>query len=156
MVLTSVQLPMVGQLIPTLTSSFPEHSTKRSHDASPTSKQRRPPMPHWKLRAKDELQSFSPTPTVLSFTEDESVRSISVNLNLDVSIPPKHLLGTTGGRPIEVGKTRYEYFPLNLDDWMPPVDAIYRPHVDHHMHGPVDIKPQQAKLMPKSSLMAEL
>lgn len=27
----------------------------------------------------------------------------------------------------------YEYFPLSLDDWMPPVDAIYRPHVVHHL-----------------------
>ncbi|KAL8725258.1 MAG: hypothetical protein Q9166_007460 [cf. Caloplaca sp. 2 TL-2023] len=27
----------------------------------------------------------------------------------------------------------YEYFPLGLDDWQPPVDAVYRPHVVHHM-----------------------
>lgn len=27
----------------------------------------------------------------------------------------------------------YEYFPLGLDDWMPPVDAVYRPHVVHHV-----------------------
>jgi hypothetical protein len=27
----------------------------------------------------------------------------------------------------------YEYFPLGLDDWMPPVDAVYRPHVVHHI-----------------------
>ena len=26
----------------------------------------------------------------------------------------------------------YEYFPLGLDDWMPPVDAVYRPHIVHH------------------------
>jgi hypothetical protein len=26
----------------------------------------------------------------------------------------------------------YEYIPLGLDDWMPPVDAVYRPHVVHH------------------------
>ena len=28
----------------------------------------------------------------------------------------------------------YEYFPLGLDDWMPPVDAVYRPHVVHHVN----------------------
>ncbi|KAL9621207.1 MAG: hypothetical protein Q9160_004340 [Pyrenula sp. 1 TL-2023] len=28
--------------------------------------------------------------------------------------------------------TLYEYFPLGLDDWMPPVDAVYRPHLVHH------------------------
>ena len=27
----------------------------------------------------------------------------------------------------------YEYFPLGVDDWQPPVDAIYRPHVVHHV-----------------------
>lgn len=26
----------------------------------------------------------------------------------------------------------YEYFPLSVDDWQPPVDAIFRPHVVHH------------------------
>ena len=30
----------------------------------------------------------------------------------------------------------YEYFPLGLDDWMPPVDAVYRPHVVHHTNFP--------------------
>ena len=28
--------------------------------------------------------------------------------------------------------TLYEYFPLGLDDLLPPVDAVYRPHVVHH------------------------
>ena len=27
----------------------------------------------------------------------------------------------------------YEYFPIGLDDWQPPVDAVYRPHVVHHI-----------------------
>lgn len=37
----------------------------------------------------------------------------------------------------------YEYFPLGLDDWIPPVDAVYRPHVVHHMTagGSVSAKP---------------
>lgn len=26
----------------------------------------------------------------------------------------------------------YEYFPLTVEDWMPPVDAVFRPHVVHH------------------------
>jgi hypothetical protein len=25
----------------------------------------------------------------------------------------------------------YEYFPLGLDGWMPPVDGVYRPHIAH-------------------------
>lgn len=27
----------------------------------------------------------------------------------------------------------YEHIPLGMEDWMPPVDAIYRPHVVHHL-----------------------
>jgi NDT80/PhoG-like DNA-binding protein len=34
----------------------------------------------------------------------------------------------------------YEYFPLGLDDWMPPVDAVYRPHVVHQTNLPADPK----------------
>jgi hypothetical protein len=37
----------------------------------------------------------------------------------------------------------YEYFPLGLDDWMPPVEAIYRPHVVHHT-GPLPPDPKAA------------
>lgn len=30
----------------------------------------------------------------------------------------------------------YEYFPLGMDDWQEPVDAVYRPHVVHHVNTP--------------------
>ncbi len=30
----------------------------------------------------------------------------------------------------------YEYFPLAADDWQKPVDAVYRPHVVHHIPVP--------------------
>ncbi|KAI9371941.1 hypothetical protein BJX61DRAFT_543210 [Aspergillus egyptiacus] len=30
----------------------------------------------------------------------------------------------------------YEYFPLGLEDWQAPVDAVYRPHVVHHTNMP--------------------
>lgn len=36
----------------------------------------------------------------------------------------------------DAADTLYEYFPLGLDDWMPPIDAVYRPHVVHHT-GPI-------------------
>ena len=39
----------------------------------------------------------------------------------------------------------YEYFPLGLDDWMPPVDAVYRPHVVHHTNPAPDPKAKAAK-----------
>ncbi|OJJ46310.1 hypothetical protein ASPZODRAFT_133339 [Penicilliopsis zonata CBS 506.65] len=34
--------------------------------------------------------------------------------------------------PSESTDFLYEYFPLGLDDWQSPVDAVYRPHVVHH------------------------
>ncbi len=44
------------------------------------------------------------------------------------------------GSPDESADLLYEYFPLGLDDWMPPVDAVYRPHVVHHTNLPPDPK----------------
>ncbi|EEH38913.2 hypothetical protein PAAG_01375 [Paracoccidioides lutzii Pb01] len=47
--------------------------------------------------------------------------------------------------PNETADLLYEYFPLGLDDWQAPVDAVYRPHVVHHMHLPDDPKAIAAK-----------
>ncbi|KAI9044628.1 PhoG like DNA-binding family protein [Aspergillus affinis] len=38
--------------------------------------------------------------------------------------------------PNENSDLLYEYFPLGLDDWQAPVDAVYRPHVVHHTNMP--------------------
>jgi hypothetical protein len=38
--------------------------------------------------------------------------------------------------PNESNDLLYEYFPLGLDDWQAPVDAVYRPHVVHHTNMP--------------------
>jgi hypothetical protein len=46
----------------------------------------------------------------------------------------------SGGGVEESADLLYEYFPLGLDDWMPPVDAVYRPHVVHHTNLPSDPK----------------
>lgn len=51
--------------------------------------------------------------------------------------------------PLETIDQLYEYFPLSLDDWMPPVDAIYRPHVVHHLRAPADVKAQEVRQKPK-------
>ncbi|PMD22807.1 p53-like transcription factor [Hyaloscypha hepaticicola] len=49
----------------------------------------------------------------------------------------------------------YEYFPLSLDDWMPPVDAIYRPHVVHHTIVPPELKATQLKNKTKRYFSAD-
>lgn len=46
--------------------------------------------------------------------------------------------------PDESADLLYEYFPLGLDDWMPPVDAVYRPHVVHHTKLPSDPRDPKA------------
>jgi len=61
----------------------------------------------------------------------------------------------TVGSPVENADLLYEYFPLSLDDWMPPVDAIYRPHVVHHTIIPPDLKAQQVKNKTKRYFSAD-
>ncbi|TKA80548.1 hypothetical protein B0A55_01998 [Friedmanniomyces simplex] len=52
--------------------------------------------------------------------------------------PPSFSLNTINSPDDESADLLYEYFPLGLDDWMPPVDAVYRPHVVHHTKLPMD------------------
>jgi len=61
----------------------------------------------------------------------------------------------TVGSPVENADLLYEYFPLSLDDWMPPVDAIYRPHVVHHTIIPADLKAAQVKNKTKRYFSAD-
>ncbi|KAK3679349.1 hypothetical protein LTR78_000910 [Recurvomyces mirabilis] len=61
--------------------------------------------------------------------------------------PPSFGLNTVNS-PDESADLLYEYFPLGLDDWMPPVDAVYRPHVVHHTKLPTD--PRDPKTSAKS------
>ncbi|KAI7116326.1 hypothetical protein KC337_g16550, partial [Hortaea werneckii] len=53
-------------------------------------------------------------------------------------LPPLRTNLNTINSPDESADLLYEYFPLGLDDWMPPVEAVYRPHVVHHTKLPTD------------------
>ena len=86
-------------------------------------------------------------PITLSLTEDESRKSSSPTEN-PKKMPrlsslsaraPSYSLNMISS-PDESADLLYEYFPLGLDDWMPPVDAVYRPHVVHHTNLPADPK----------------
>ena len=69
-----------------------------------------------------------------------SVPSSMATMNGNGSLPPMsqrpELVANKSGRPYsaegESVDQLYEYFPLGLDDWQPPVDAVFRPHVVHH------------------------
>ncbi|KAF1999991.1 p53-like transcription factor [Amniculicola lignicola CBS 123094] len=82
-------------------------------------------------------------PVSLSLTDDEPKKSASpaepMRKRATPARPPSFSLGLIGS-PDESADLLYEYFPLGLDDWMPPVDAVYRPHVVHHTNMPQDPK----------------
>jgi hypothetical protein len=67
---------------------------------------------------------------------DTGARQGRSNFHIPVR-PPSFSLNTINS-PDESADLLYEYFPLGLDDWMPPVDAVYRPHVVHHTKLPSD------------------
>ena len=75
-------------------------------------------------------------PVTLSLTDDEPVKAPSPNEQQrkrgTPMRPPSFSIGVVNS-PDESADLLYEYFPLGLDDWMPPVDAVYRPHVVHHI-----------------------
>ena len=80
------------------------------------------------VMARGELVSDALTAAVAT--------GIGKNMHIPVR-PPSFSLNTINS-PDESADLLYEYFPLGLDDWMPPVDAVYRPHVVHHTKLPSD------------------
>ena len=95
-----------------------------------------------------------PAPINLSLVEDDSPHPRNSHTPPDhgsakkaniLPRPPSFSLNTINS-PDESADLLYEYFPLGLDDWMPPVDAVYRPHVVHHTKLPTDPRdPKSAK-----------
>ncbi|KAI5272319.1 p53-like transcription factor [Aureobasidium subglaciale] len=84
-------------------------------------------------------------PQKLSLTEEEEPKQASMsppkNGHLSKRLAPDRAASTPSAFALQVGSSPdesadllYEYFPLSLDDWQPPVDAVYRPHVVHHIN----------------------
>ncbi|KAF1953631.1 p53-like transcription factor [Byssothecium circinans] len=88
-------------------------------------------------------QRPSMAPVSLSLTDEEPKKPASPSEHLKKRAtpvrPPSFSVGMINS-PDESADLLYEYFPLGLDDWMPPVDAVYRPHVVHHTNLPQDPK----------------
>lgn len=130
------------------------HSSKR---AAVSPNPNRPPVPPWSGSSESQSHRHQPpTPTMavpspsihrptapptlpinLSLSEDE--RSPPNRSSVDSLSSPQLSKGRTasghnpGGSPVESADLLYEYFPLSLDDFLDPVDAVYRPHVVHHI-----------------------
>ncbi|WQF83775.1 Putative p53-like transcription factor, DNA-binding domain superfamily, NDT80 DNA-binding protein [Colletotrichum destructivum] len=127
----------------------------------------RPPIPAWSSEtsrplARASTSSSAPRagvsgPINLSLSEDERSPNRS---NSDVQSPQFSKSTAAAGHhlsqsPKEEDDLLYEYFPLSVDDWMPPVEAIYRPHVVHHTIVPPEIKAQQLRSKAKRYFTAE-
>ncbi|KAK3712924.1 hypothetical protein LTR37_008809 [Vermiconidia calcicola] len=88
----------------------------------------------------------SQAPVSLSLVEDDSPRKRQSETpsehhsakRLQIPARPPSFSLNTINSPDESADLLYEYFPLGLDDWHPPVDAVYRPHVVHHTKLPTD------------------
>lgn len=95
-------------------------------------------------RRSSSSASKSPpvTPVVLPLTPEEPGTRSRFNKIARTSYksPPLSSSATFSHSPstfqngLDTADLLYEYFPLGLDDWMPPVNAVYRPHVVHHVN----------------------
>lgn len=83
-----------------------------------------------------------PAPISLKLVEDETPKTSSTSQTPPdlrsakrIQIPPRppSFSLNTINSPDESADLLYEYFPLSLSDWSEPVDAVYRPHVVHHI-----------------------
>ncbi|XP_044716318.1 NDT80 / phoG like DNA-binding family domain-containing protein [Hirsutella rhossiliensis] len=118
----------------------------------------RPPVPPWSADTNPGANRHSTAvPINLSLSEDEkSPNRSSAELQspqLGKALPAAGQ--NTGNSPADDPDPLYEYFPLTVDDWMPPVDAVYRPHVVHHTIVPPEIKAQQVRSKTKRYFAAE-
>ncbi|KAI9823054.1 MAG: hypothetical protein M1832_002708 [Thelocarpon impressellum] len=119
--------------------------------------------------ASSSHQSAPSGPIHLSLTDEESPRKRPATVRADsgsrsakvprlATMPPRasdpstttmRLAGLSSPDPDESADLLYEYFPLGLDDWMAPVDAVYRPHVVHHTSPAPDPKAAASKARSK-------
>jgi hypothetical protein len=122
----------------------------------------RPPVPKtkWKTESPTKPAGAS-APIDLSLVDEDHGRSNSLAVGSgrqpagNDSSPTVDRGRRVGLSPAENPDLLYEYFPLSLDDWMPPVDAIYRPHVVHHTILPPDLKAQQVRNKTKRYFTAD-
>jgi hypothetical protein len=132
----------------------------------------KPPIPAWSRETSNvgkgvALPGYPPAaasgrqsttmPINLSLSEDErSPNRSSAEMQSPNSGKAAHGPGqNSAGSPQEEADPLYEYFPLSIDDWMQPVDAVYRPHVVHHTIVPPEIKAQQIQRKTKRYFAAE-
>ena len=90
-------------------------------NTSPTSHPEQPPQ---RPRLPSHQTSMATVPSVTSMAATTGAPQRPELLHSRSSLPY-----SPGG---DSADQLYEYFPVGLEDWMPPVDAVFRPHVVHH------------------------
>ncbi|KAI4253586.1 MAG: hypothetical protein LQ352_003598 [Teloschistes flavicans] len=121
------------------------HRKSNSGSTSKGNSNRNLPPPPFHTRSPSSSSMASPGPKSLSLDSPErehppqpQQRSSKVARTAGVSttapVPMTNPAFLTS--QVDPADLLYEYFPLGLDDWQPPVDAVYRPHVVHHIAGP--------------------
>ncbi|KAI4731616.1 p53-like transcription factor [Aureobasidium sp. EXF-10728] len=97
------------------------------------------------VRHSSNMPAPARVPLKLSLTDEEEPKQSSMSPPKNgnpgkrvttgrAASTPSALALQVGSSPDESADLLYEYFPLSLDDWQPPVDAVYRPHVVHHIN----------------------
>ncbi|KAG7123472.1 Protein pacG like protein [Verticillium longisporum] len=141
-----------------------QHSAKRLAMSPGIS---RPPIPSWSnepsrsmgntLLASSNARQGVSGPINLSLSEDERSpnRSSAELQSPRFSKTAAATRPTASQSPKDDEDMLYEYFPLSVDDWMPPVEAVYRPHIVHHTIVPAELKAQQMRSKMKRYFTAE-
>lgn len=118
-------------------------STPARASMSPFADSQPPPRKVARLSATPTISSALLSPSQASATPAESRTTPAPQGSPRKSPPanPNFTVPVSGTNfDADSADLLYEYFPLGLDDWMPPVDAVYRPHVVHHTNLPADPK----------------
>ncbi|AEO64228.1 15308d40-3f27-4e98-a3a1-983fa51c459e [Thermothielavioides terrestris] len=159
-----------------LDSASGNNNNNNSSSNKPPASAKTPHPTPTKTQRSGSITAPQPLPINLSLSEDErsppnragsNDSSLSPRLAKSSALLSAHGAGLGGdgqggvaalnplASPLETEDMLYEYFPLSLDDWMPPVDAIYRPHVVHHTIVPPEVKAQQLRSKAKRYFAAE-
>ncbi|KKY18143.1 putative transcriptional regulator vib-1 [Phaeomoniella chlamydospora] len=124
--------------------SKPRTKTSASPTSAPTSAPTSTPQLSEPPKQRPRLLSHAPSSTVVPSLNSTSPMKIpltspilarSMQQPLGFSTSPEEIMKNGSADHL------YEYVPLGLEDWMPPVDAVYRPHIVHHT-GPQPLDPK--------------
>ena len=119
---------------PTSNPSLPLTSTKKSHSAPVHSPPSPPVQNPPKQRPRfNSQQAPSSSSVSASFTLQKNAGNTATKPTQNsTSLRTGSSSSQSQKEGPDPADTLYEYFPLGLDDWMPPVDGVCRPHVVHH------------------------